>query len=307
MKGLPAPSEYIQLYNSSFHPSTVHVKNTGLAWYFKRYLIQKVMSAFEFDGIPENWDPDYFKYTLFMWGHVAVINTKPWGVIPQWCSLSGRDVFYRPTTCNISNPLIKGFLTPRIGIQCSLIKMQPDYGGCWDIISYYADLMALTSEAIATNLVNSKLAFVFASESKTIAESFKKLYDNIASGEPAQFIDKKLYSDEGRPLWEMFNNNLRNNYIAGDQLEDLAKIDSRFNTEIGIPNVNIAKSSGVSDQEIMANNIDTQSKVILWRDTIQRGLDQTNKLFGTNITVNLRFDYEKGVIEDGNSINFGAI
>lgn len=303
---IPAPYEYIDLYNSSFSPSTVHVSNTGLSWFFKRYLIQKVMSVFEFENIPENWDKDYFYYTLFVWGYAAVINTKEFGVIPQWCSLSGRNVFYRPTNAVISNPLLKGFTTPRIGKQCSIIKMQPDYGGVWDIVSFYSDMLALTSEAAAVNILNSKLAYVFFAESKTIAETFKKLYDRIASGEPAAVIDKNLYSDDGRALWESFNQNLKNTYIGGDLLEDMAKWDSRFNTEIGIPNVNIAKASGVSDQEVIANNIDTQAKVLLWLDTINKGCEETNKLFGTNLKCKLRFDYGRGEA-DGLVINNGDV
>lgn len=307
MINLPTTYEFNDIYNSNFEPSTIHSSNTGLTWYFKRYLVQKLMSVFEFENIPDNWDRDYFNYTLFVFGFIAVVNTKQFGVIPQWCTLFGRDVYYRPTNAVISNPLIKGFTTPRIGKQCTLIKMQPDYGGAWDIISFYADMLALCAEAAAVNLLNSKLAYVFAAETKTMAESFKKLYDTIASGQPAAFIDKALYNEDGKPAWEIFNQNLKNTYIAGDILEDMAKWDSRFNTEIGIPNVNIAKASGVSANEIEANNIDTQSKAHLWLETIKRGLDQTNKMFGTNITVKLRFDKEVKEIGYGMAVNNGNV
>lgn len=308
--GIPQPHEFIELYNASASPSTVHCSNTGLSWYFKRYLLQKLISVFEFEGIPDNWNIDYFTYILFTWGHIGVIETDKFGVIPQLCTLMGRDVFYMPTNICVSNHLLRGIKTPKIGTECTLIKMQPDYCGAWDLISYYADLMALTSEAAAVNIVNSKLAYVFAAEGKTMAESFKKLFDNIASGEPAVFVDKTLYSEEGRPQWETFNQNLKNTYIASDLYEDLAKIDSRFNTEIGIPNVNISKQSGVSADEINANNIDTQSKVKLWLQTIKRGLDETNKMFGSNITVKLRFDKleeVKEVEENGNDFNLRVI
>ena len=153
---IPQYYEFIDLYNSSISPSTIHCENASLTWFFKRYLLQKVLSVFEFENIPENWDKDYFLYTLFMFGHVAVINTDKFGVIPQFCTLHGRDVFYRPTNALITNHLIRGFKDPRIGSQCSLIKMQPDYGGAWDIVTYYADLMALSAEALGVNLVNSK-------------------------------------------------------------------------------------------------------------------------------------------------------
>ena len=167
--------DFIDRYNAKIRPSTMHSQDNATAWYFRRYLIQKILSVYEFDGLPETWSKDYFMYTLFVWGFVAIINTDKFGVIPQQCSLYGYDVFYRPTNVNIANPLLRGNLTPRIDTQCALVRMQPDYGSCWDIVAYYADLLALCTESLAVNLVNSKLAYVFACDDKNIAESFKKM------------------------------------------------------------------------------------------------------------------------------------
>lgn len=294
--------DFINRYNAHIKPSTVHSQDNATAWYFRRYLLQKVISVYEFKGIPETWSKDYFLYTLFVMGFVAVINTDMFGVIPQHCSLYGYDVFYRPTSAVIANPLLKGTLQPRIGTQCSLIRMQPDYGSCWDIVSYYADLLALATESLAANMVNSKLAYVFACENKTVAESFKKMYDQINEGNPAVFADKKLFAEDGSPLWDSFQNNLKQNYIAKDILEDMIKIDARFCSEIGIPNVNMAKESGVTDNEVEANNIDTKSKASLWLETIRDGIQQTNDLFDLNITVDFRFkgDQENVSFNNGN-------
>ena len=295
---IPASYDYINAYNHQYAPSTIHVKETGLSWYFKRYLIQKIISVFKFEGIPESWAKDYFLYTLFVFGYCAVINTDKYGVIPQHCTLSGYNIFYRPNTAIITNPLLKRTIEARIGIDTELIRMAPDWCGVWDIVEYYADLMALTSETVAVNLINSKFSYVFAAEDKTSAESLKKLYDQIASGEPAAFADKKLFTDDGTPSWNLFVQNLKQNYIAGDLLEDLAKIDSRFNTEIGIPNVNIAKASGVGAAEVMANNVDTQSKAELWLETIRDSLEKVNAMFGLGISVSLRFTGEEVVTDE---------
>ena len=298
--------DFINKYNGKRKPSTVHTDDNATTWYFKRYLIQKIISVFEFKNIPDTWSKDYFLYTLFVWGFVSIINTDKFGVIPQQCSLYGYDVFYRPTHATISNPLLRGIIQPKIGKECALIRLQPDYGSCWDIVCYYADLLALCTEAIGTNLVNSKLAYVFACEDKTSAESFKKMFDQINEGNPAVFADKKLFTDEGKPAWDTFQNNLSQNYIAKDILEDMAKIDARFCSEIGIPNVNIAKESGVTDNEVEANNIDTKTKSSLWLETIKLGLDQANELFGLDLSVDYRFD-TKEIIEDGNSFDSGNV
>ena len=52
-------------------------------------------------------------------------------------------------------------------------------------IEYDADLLALATESLAVNITNSKLAYVFACQDKTVAESFKKMFDQINEGNPA--------------------------------------------------------------------------------------------------------------------------
>ena len=296
--------DFINRYNAHIEPSTIHTQENATAVYFKRYLLQKILSVYEFKGIPKTWSTDYFLYTLFVWGFVVVIETDKFGVIPQQCSLFGYDVFYRPTNANIANPLLRGNLTPEIGVQCEIIKMQPDYGSCWDIVTYYAGLLALATESLNTNLVNSKLAYVFACKDKVTAESFKKMYDAINQGNPAVFADKKLFDDDGDPLWTTFQNNLKQNYVAGDMLNDMLKIDARFCTEVGIPNVNLAKKSGVTDNEVEANNVDTKSKASLWLETIREGLDKVNAMFGLEMSVDFRF---KGDMNNDVSIDNGDV
>lgn len=290
--GIPYSYDYINYYNSSFEPSTVHCKNTGLSNFFTRYLIQKAISAFEWSGIPENWHMNYFLYTLFCFGYVAVIETDSFGIIPQHCGLYGYDVQYQPTNATIANPLLSGIKQPRIGRECEIIKLTPDYGGIWDLVSFYADMLALSAETAGVNLVNSKLSYIFFAKNKAAAESMKKLYDQVASGNPAAVVDRDLLDENGNLTWQQFNQNLQQNYIAGQILQDMVQWDCRFNTEIGIPNVNIAKLSGVSASEVEANTINTEAKAILWEDTMKRGVKAVNEMFGTNIGVRYKYRRE---------------
>lgn len=298
----PTNYEYYNVYNSSMKPSTVHVSNVALSNYYRRYLLQKVISVFKFNGIPESWAENYFLYSLFCFGFVAIIKTDKFGVIPQHCSLYGYNVMYQPTNVMIANPLINGTMRPEIGTECALVKMQPDYGSAWDIVCHYADLKALACESAAVNILNSKLAYVFAAKNKSAAESFKKMFDQISNGNPAAFTDKTLFDEDGNPTWFEFNNDLKSNYITSEILQDMAKIDSMFNTEIGIPNVNIAKESGVSVSEVMSNNIETRSKAEIWLEEIRKGLKVANDLYDLNLTVDFRFD-NREVLDDGNSLD----
>ena len=288
--GVPVPYDYYNLYNGSMNPSTVHIQNTELSKYYQRYLLQKVISRFEFTGLPESWAENYFYYTLFLYGYISVIDSGKYGfgIIPQHCGFYGHNVMYQPTNITIANPLMPDLMDRRIDVDCALIKMQPDFGGCWDLIQFYASMLALSAETAAINLVNSKLSYIFMAKDKRQAESFKKLFDQIMDGNPAAFADKDLFNEDGSPAWVQFNQDLKNNYIAGNILEDMTKWECRFDTDIGIPNVNISKLSGVSTEEVNANNVSTFSKVTLWLNTMKKGCKKANELFGLDLDVKLR-------------------
>lgn len=308
IKGAPFYYNYINAETSQVTPSTVHVKDSGLCRYFTKYLLQKAMSVFEWD-LPETWNKDYFLYVLYCWGYVAVINTDKFGVIPQGCGLKGYDVFYAPTHAVIANPLLSGILEPRIGTQCELLKLQPDFSGILDLVGHYAEQMALASQSVSVNLLNSKLSYVFTAKTKALAESLKKMYDQIASGEPAVVIDSRLKNAaDGEETWKSFEQNVGGNYIVTNLLADLRKIEAMFDTEIGIPNANTDKRERMIQDEVNANNIETYSKCAMWLENLQDACKRVNDMFGLSIAVRWREIPEMGgASDDGNIEPVGAV
>ena len=288
INGAPYYYNYINAETSQVTPSTVHVKDSGLCRYFTKYLLQKAMSVFEWD-LPATWNKDYFLYVLYCWGYVAVVNTDKFGVIPQGCGLKGYDVFYAPTHAVIANPLLSGILEPRIGTQCELLKLQPDFSGILDLVGHYAEQMALASQSVSVNLLNSKLSYVFTAKTKALAESLKKMYDQIASGEPAVVIDSRLKNAaDGEETWKSFEQNVGGNYIVTNLLADLRKIEAMFDTEIGIPNANTDKRERLIQDEVNANNIETYSKCAMWLENLQDACKRVNDMFGLSIAVRWR-------------------
>lgn len=288
INGAPYYYNYINAETSQVTPSTVHVKDSGLCRYFTKYLLQKAMSVFEWD-LPETWNKDYFLYVLYCWGYVAVVNTDKFGVIPQGCGLKGYDVFYAPTHAVIANPLLSGILEPRIGTQCELLKLQPDFSGILDLVGHYAEQMALASQSVSVNLLNSKLSYVFTAKTKALAESLKKMYDQIASGEPAVVIDSRLKNAaDGEETWKAFEQNVGGNYIVTNMLADLRKIEAMFDTEIGIPNANTDKRERLIQDEVNANNIETYSKCAMWLENLQDACKRVNDMFGLSMAVRWR-------------------
>lgn len=286
------PTEYDvnNLLANIVTPNTVHCRNNALFGYFRRYLLQEVFAIYKWK-LPKNWDPDYFMYCLFGRGYVCVINTDEFGIIPQWGGLGGYNVFYRPAYAIITNPLIKRTIQANIGKDCSIIKLMPDYRSIMDLVDHYADKLALTSETIDIDLCNAMVSTVFGAESKQEAETLKKMFDKIRSGNPAVVVGKKFFKEDGTPNWMPFQANVKNTYIVSDLLADFRKIKEAFLTDIGTPNANTDKRERLISDEVNANNVETRTKVELWYESIQRGIEQTKELFGDmDLSVEYRYD-----------------
>lgn len=283
----PFDYQTLNLYNANRSPSTVHVKNTRLRRYFRKYLFQKAISVFKWQ-LPEEWDKDYFLYTLYGMGYIAVVDTDQYGVICQGGALGGYNLYYRPSYIIITNPLIRGTITADLDKDCALIKLMPDYSSIMDIVGFYADQMALAAEAMGINLVNVKTGTVFGAENKNKAESYKKMFDTLAAGDPAVVIDKTLLDEQGKPTWFPFTQNVKEMYVTTDILSDMRKIEAMFETVIGIPNANIDKRERLITDEVNANNVSTASLGEVWLESLRKGLQKANEKYNLDLTVDWR-------------------
>lgn len=303
----PFSYQFMNAVEGTIHPSFLHIHNTSLSRFFKQYLLQDVLSVFKFT-LPDWWDADYFRYSLLGYGYVAIFKTDKFGVIPQQCNLTGYNVFYRPTKAMIANPLIGG-RELNIGRNCEIIKVMPDYSGIANIVDYYGDLMALTWEGITTNILNSKLAYIGFAGNKADAETFKKLYDRIASGEPAVIARKKSATITDDDKFQLFTQNLQQNYIAPQMMESLRNIQSAFRAEIGIPDLSVQKKERLITAEATKTDIYTRAKSMLWLETMREGIEKAKARYPeiSMLDVEFRFPLEGGEEDASDTVSIGTV
>ena len=282
--------DFLNVYNGSRSPGTIHAADTELGAYFRRYLFQKAVSVFDIQ-CPETWSKDYFWYVLYGAGYIGVLDVPGMGVIPQYCTIKGYNVYYQPKGFIVANAAILNgqTLEKSIGIDGVLMKLTPDYTGICDLIGYYADLMAVSAESMGINILNSKLAYIFGVKNQAAADSFKKMVDKINAGDPAVFVDKNLLDTDGNPTWVEYAQDLRNNFIAPDLLQTMNQIERMFESEIGIPNNGgIEKKERLISDEVNANNVSTYSKAALWLENLQTSCAEVNRMFGLNVSIDWR-------------------
>lgn len=287
MANVPFFYDYQNTVDSSRQPANMHVLANETGQFYQRYLLKKALSVFKWE-LPEWWDENYFLYTLYCRGYVAIFDSGKFGVIPQGCGLQGYNVFYRPKRVIIANPLLTT-LEREIDVDCVLMQLQPDYMGILDLCSHYAEKMALASSAINQNLWSTRLATVFFAENDAEQQAVKKAYDRMTSGDPMVVVRKNLRDENGNLKYEIFNRDVKNSYVISDLIADLRKIEAEFDTRIGIPNANTDKRERLITDEVNANNVETTILSDMWMDSIQDAIKKTKAMFDVEIKCERRY------------------
>ena len=283
---------------SQIQPGTIRSQDTGLVFYYRRYLMERAISVFKWT-MPENWIPGYVKYCVFGIGTIAVVNTDKFGVIPQHGTLGGRGVQYEPTHFLISNPLISQSVRPRINVDCALLQLRPDYRGILDLVNTYAERMALTAQTFDVNTINSRLSYIFGATNKRAAESFKSAMDRLYAGDPMVVVDKDLVGTREDPSWQLLLQDVGKNYIAGEALENIRRLECMFDNEIGVPaNLATQKKERTISAEVEANDVETYTRADHWLESLKAGCALARDMFGIELDVDWRVDPMKSYGEE---------
>lgn len=277
-------------------PNSLHNCDTTTK-YFERYFFQKAVSVLDLD-IPREWDKDFFLYCLVMFGYLVITDTDKYGVIPQAAAVNGIGLYYQPTRFDIQNSLVSK--SGELGRDGVLVKMTPDFHGIFDMVHQYAYKMSLIYSAIDQSLINSRLAWAVAAKSKNAAQTLKAAFDKIMRGEPGVVLDKKILSDENgeSPIVELFNRNPADTYITDRLLADAQTLETRFNRELGIPDVTEDKGDRLTAQEASELNAGANAKVTLWIQNLNESFDHVRELYGIQCRARVRDLTKQGGDDD---------
>ena len=272
-------------------PKNVEGLNNSSYFYYRNVLLTKLYSVIRPINFPHAWDVDYFYNALFNQGYICVTDTKS-GVLPLECGIGGINVFNKPTTCFIANPILGSF-NRTINDNCVLVyfwNIFGQYNTVNSIITRYASMLASIDGSINITIMNSRVAHVFEVESEGQKRTVEKIYDDVSNGKPVIVMKKgqnNMFDKDG--LQRDFLN-VKNTFI-GNELVDLKNsIMNDFLTEIGIKNANTDKRERLNSDEVNANNQETKALVTVWIDTLNKCCELVNRMFDLNISFELNKD-----------------
>ena len=306
---VPFMYDFINSHWGRMSPNTIHCKNTALTYFWAEALMQRAMSVLKWK-LPKEVNPYYFKWGLNCFGYMGLFNQEDFGHMALVGGFKDYDAYYYPKKMLFVSPLFKKTEERTIGVDCVCLNLRGNFTGFCSTVSLYADQLSLLFEDCGVSMVNMKLANVFACDNKNGAQSFKRMYDLIASGDPSVFVDKNLFDQEGKPRWFQFQTGMKNNYIIGDLLVDVRKIILLFDDAIGIPSINTEKRERMVTAEAEANQDEARSTIEMWLDDLKDECQKAKELLDFDISVDLRHkddpvDYENNEQKGGTELNEG--
>lgn len=258
---------------------------------YVRYMVDKTIPMFQYGNLPDTIPQRKLEEFIQTRGFVAIL---PKG--DDLYAVTGgrggeRDAYYEPLDFVFANPYLELDGAYRIGKECELIRNDSLYMGVIPLYTRYASL--LTENAITLRLSNINLRALLTmgapdDKTKVSAELYLQRLENgenAVIGETA-FFDGVNYHDAKHPNNHMTDLIEYEQYLKASWLNEMG-LDSNYNM----------KREKISGDEVNQN---ADALIPLMQDMLNNRkecVDKVNKLFGTNITVELSSVWENNMEE----------
>ena len=266
------------------------IDNIASAYYFS-YLLRLTKGIFEIKA-PDYWDTDFLLDTLLLNGVFGIFehNSEP---LALNCQPYGVNVYYKPTDFNIANPVL-GTFSKKIGVDGALIYLEEDPGynanfrTIRPLLTKYAYQLAACDKCIDQSLMNSGVAAIFSAPDKKSAESFKKMYDEIAMGQPAVFVDDSLGMASANSRNLQYTP-AKDNFVCDKVQIEKRCIIEEFLTAIGVNNANTSKRERLNADEVNSNNDECYVATAVWKRNLAETSAKAKKLFpGLDFSITIK-------------------
>lgn len=257
-------------------------------------LTELAISMFEWSGLPESVDSRYIELHLFSNGCMVYFDDEVMGNLCLDCTYNGGlDVYGYPilrraySSYNGYNRLLKNSNSVIIWNNLLHIPSEAD-------IRAYARRLWMLDRIIDVN-ANAQKTPILVQGNEKQRLSLVNLYKEYDGNAPVIFGDSSLNTEGLKSI------STGAPYVA-DRIYDLkTQIWNEALTYLGISNINNQKKERLITDEVTRNQGGTVASRYSRLEARRQAVERINDMFGTNIKVNYREDYQE--IEPENVIN----
>lgn len=278
-------------YNSRcqelYKASTVRDKERRI-WEYVLYMLDRTQRIFEYKGLPDTIPQRMMELQLQQNGFTvfAEVNDK----VYAFCAgLGGEpDVYYRPTKAVIANPALSYNATLEIGKDCIVCLNDSMLAGLLPMFYRYAEQMVENDLTIFIADINSRITALLSSSDDGAYKAAEEYLTKIQRGELGVIADSAFL--EGVKSQPYASPGLSNQITQLIELQQYLK--ASWYNEIGLQSNFNMKREAINSGEAALNE---QALLPLIDDMLEcrrLGLEELNKRYGLNVTVELSSSWE---------------
>lgn len=255
-------------------------------------MLNKTITIFKYGNLPETITDKDIEIITQVNGY-SIWKEVDGKLYVFYGSLGGEpNPYYLPTIAIIANPALRYNASLKIDEECVVMLNDYLYTGLMPLFNKYGSLLTEAEISLKYAIINARVPALLQSDNDNTYKSAKEFFDKIEKGEGYGIIASKEFFD-GIKSQDFY----KQPYIK-DLIESIQYIKGSWYNEIGLNAQFNMKREAINSAESTLNEDILYPAVDVMLQCRKKAVEKINKMFGTNITVELNSVWEQNKIQE---------
>ena len=255
-------------------------------------MLNKTITIFKYDNLPETITDKDIEIITQVNGY-SVWKEVDGKLYVFYAGLGGEpNPYYLPTIAIIANPALRYNASLKIDEECVVMLNDYLYTGLMPLFNKYGSLLTEADISLKYAIINARVPALLQSDNDNTYKSAKEFFTKIENGDGYGIIASKEFF-EGIKSQDFY----KQPYIK-DLIESIQYIKASWYNEIGLNSQFNMKREAINSAESRLNDDILHPTIDVMLECRKKAVEKINKMFGTNITVELNSVWEQNKIEE---------
>ena len=255
-------------------------------------MLNKTITIFKYGNLPETITDKDIEIITQVNGY-SVWKEVDGKLYVFYAGLGGEpNPYYLPTIAIIANPALRYNASLKIDEECVVMLNDYLYTGLMPLFNKYGSLLTEADISLKYAIINARVPALLQSDNDNTYNSAKEFFTKIEKGDGYGIIASKEFF-EGIKSQDFY----KQPYIK-DLIESIQYIKASWYNEIGLNSQFNMKREAINSAESRLNDDILHPTIDVMLQCRKIAVEKINKMFGTNITVELNSVWEQNKIEE---------
>ena len=255
-------------------------------------MLNKTITIFKYGNLPETITDKDIEIITQVNGY-SIWKEVDGKLYVFYGSLGGEpNPYYLPTLAIIANPALRYNASLKIDEECVVMLNDYLYTGLMPLFNKYGSLLTEADISLKYAIINARVPALLQSDNDNTYKSAQEFFSKIEKGDGYGIIASKEFF-EGIKSQDFY----KQPYIK-DLIESIQYIKASWYNEIGLNSQFNMKREAINSAESRLNDDILHPTIDVMLQCRKNAVEKINKMFGTNITVELNSVWEQNKIEE---------